>query len=77
VVQQQSADSLIRVVLAGTQSAQTARAPTAAAMPSFAWRLNDVEVAAVLTYIRNAWGNAAAPVSPDAVTKTRRSMPRH
>ena len=58
VVQQAGADTLIRVVLAGTQAAQTERAPTAAAMPSFAWRLNDAEVADVLTYIRNSWGNA-------------------
>jgi mono/diheme cytochrome c family protein len=34
-------------------------------MPTFAWRLSDEQVAAVVTYIRNAWGNAAAAVSPD------------
>jgi mono/diheme cytochrome c family protein len=32
----------------------------APAMPAFAWRLNDCQVAAVLTYIRNSWGNAAS-----------------
>jgi len=37
------------------------------AMPSFAWRLSDAQAAAVVTYIRNAWGNAAAAVSPDQV----------
>jgi mono/diheme cytochrome c family protein len=36
-------------------------------MPSFAWRLSDAQAAAVVTYIRNAWGNAAAAVSPDQV----------
>ncbi len=33
-------------------------------MPSFQNRLSTYEIAAVLTYIRNAWGNSASPVSP-------------
>jgi len=32
------------------------------------------EAAAVLTYIRNAWGNAAPPVSADEVEKHRDSL---
>jgi mono/diheme cytochrome c family protein len=40
-------------------------------MPSFDWQLNDDQVAAVLTYIRNAWQTAAAPVSADMVGKAR------
>jgi mono/diheme cytochrome c family protein len=32
-------------------------------MPPFRQLLDDSEVAAVLTYIRRAWGNGAAPVS--------------
>jgi mono/diheme cytochrome c family protein len=76
VVQQTGADTLIRVVLAGTQAAQTPRAPTAAAMPSFAWRLNDAQVADVLTYIRNSWGNAAGAVPKGAVAKRRTALQR-
>ena len=34
-------------------------------MPSCGWRLSDVQVASVLTYIRNSWGNAASVVSVD------------
>ena len=45
--------SVIRVVLAGTRSVATDHAPTAPAMPGFAWLLGDRETAAVLTYIRN------------------------
>jgi mono/diheme cytochrome c family protein len=72
----QSADptSLIRVVLSGTQSAATNAAPTAPAMPAFGWLLDDREAAAVLTYIRNAWGNAAAPVTGDEVGKGRGAL---
>ena len=77
VVRQKSAETLIRVVLAGTQAAQTVRAPTAAAMPSFAWRLNDAQVADILTYIRNSWGNAADAVPAGAVAKSRAALQRH
>ena len=39
-------------------------------MPSFGWQLNDDQVAAVLTYIRNSW--AAAPaVDPGQVEQVR------
>jgi len=34
-------------------------------MPSLGYRLNDSQVAAVVTYIRNSWGNAASRVSAD------------
>ena len=64
-------DSMLRAVLEGAQSVATPRAPTGPAMPSFGWKFNDTEVAAVLTYIRNAWGNAAPAVSADAVKQGR------
>jgi mono/diheme cytochrome c family protein len=74
IVQQPNAETLIRVVLAGTQAAQTAHAPTAPAMPSFAWRLNDAQVADVLTYVRNSWGNATGAVSADRVRNIRSAL---
>jgi mono/diheme cytochrome c family protein/lysophospholipase L1-like esterase len=40
-------------------------------MTAFGAILNDAELAAVLTYVRNSWGNKAAPVSPDTVKKVR------
>jgi mono/diheme cytochrome c family protein len=72
----QSADptSLIRVVLAGTQSVATDHAPTAPSMPAFAWVLDDREAAAVLTYIRNAWGNAAPTVSDSDIGEHRSDL---
>lgn len=63
--------SAIRLVLRGGRSVATKQEPTAPGMPSFGWQLNNDEVAAVLTYIRNAWQKAAGPVSADAVGKTR------
>jgi len=72
----QSADptSLIRVVLQGAQSVATEGAPTGPAMPAFDWKLSDAEVAAVLTYIRNSWGNAAAAVSAGDVHRSRSKL---
>jgi mono/diheme cytochrome c family protein len=66
--------SLIRVVLAGSQAGATDAAPTAPAMPSFAWNLSDQDVAAVLTYVRNHWGNAAPAVEPAEVAALRKSL---
>jgi mono/diheme cytochrome c family protein len=55
-VRQTDPTTLLHVVLRGARSAATDGAPTGAAMPQFDWILNDGQVAAVLTYIRNAWG---------------------
>ena len=73
-VQSDDPTTLVRVVLQGTRAASTQPMPTAPAMPAFDWRLNDAQVAAVLTYVRNSWGNAAAPVSPGVVASQRTSL---
>jgi mono/diheme cytochrome c family protein len=74
LVQSDDPTTLVRVVLHGTRSVSTAGAPTAPAMPAFDWRLEDTQVAAVLTYIRNNWGNAAGPVPAGAVASQRASL---
>jgi mono/diheme cytochrome c family protein len=76
LVQSNDPTTLAHVVLNGARAASTAGAPTAPAMPSFDWRLKDDQVAAVLTYIRNTWGNAAAPVPASAVATQRTSQAR-
>jgi mono/diheme cytochrome c family protein len=74
IVLQRSPETLARVVLAGGKGASTAKAPTGPAMPSFAWRWNDEQVAAVLTYIRNNWGNEAPAVSGEGVSRIRTNL---
>jgi mono/diheme cytochrome c family protein len=74
LVQSDDPTTLVRVVLQGTRAASTPDAPTAPAMPAFGWRLSDAQVAAVLTFIRNNWGNAAAPVAPATVAGQRTSL---
>jgi len=70
-VQQTDPTSLLRVILRGAKAAGTSRAPTASSMPAFSWILADGQVAAVTTYIRNAWANSAPPVSAGDVQKAR------
>ena len=66
--------STIRVVLRGVRGVATDGEPPAPAMPSFGWQLKDDQVAAVLTYIRNSWGNAAPAVSAADVRRQRGSL---
>ena len=73
-VQQTDPTSLLRVVLRGARNVGTTSAPTASAMPAFGWILKDDQVAAVLTYIRNSWGNAAPAVSPNASKDAREAF---
>jgi mono/diheme cytochrome c family protein len=70
-VQSDDPTTLIHTVLFGSKAAATPGAPTGPAMPSFAWRISDAQAASVLTYIRNAWGNAALAVSPDQIRTIR------
>ena len=73
-VQSVDPTSILRVVLRGARGAATDPAPTAAAMPSFGWLLTDEQIAAVATYIRNAWGNRAPTVDAATVSKTRHAL---
>jgi mono/diheme cytochrome c family protein len=71
VVKQDDPTTLLRVILTGSRGAATDAAPTAPAMPSLGYRLADSQLAAVVTYIRNSWGNAASAVSADTVKSLR------
>ncbi len=71
---QPRAENLARVVLEGAQAASTGDTPTAPAMPSFAFKLSDHQMAALLTYIRNSWGNRAPAVTADRIGKLRRQL---
>lgn len=72
----QSADptSVIRVILQGARTVPTATKPTPSTMPAFDWKLSDDEIAAVATFIRNQWGNAAPPVAVDQIKSLRKEL---
>lgn len=67
--------NVIRVVLLGGFPPGTAGNPRPYGMPPFAPFLKDDEVAAIVTYIRNAWGNRAGAVSPPEVDRLRGVRP--
>jgi mono/diheme cytochrome c family protein len=71
VVQADNTATLLDVVLNGGHAVATDANPTAPGMPAFGWKLSDDQVAALLTYIRNDWGNAASAVSSADVQKAR------
>jgi mono/diheme cytochrome c family protein len=66
--------SLVSIVLDGSQTPRTARAPGQFTMPRFAWRLSDKDVADVVNFVRTSWGNSASPVSSAEVAKIRESL---
>lgn len=66
-----SAVNPIRMVLNGGYPPGTKRNPMPYGMPPFAHALSDTDIAAVVTYIRTAWGNRGAPVSVREVNDLR------
>jgi len=70
----QSADpsSTLRIILDGAETITTPRAPNKGSMPAYAKQWSDQQIADVTNYIRNSWGNAAAPVTPAQVAEARR-----
>ena len=63
--------NLIRTVLFGGFAAATQTNPKPFGMPPFMLKLSDQETADVLSFIRSAWGNRAAPVTGQDVTRER------
>lgn len=63
--------SLINIVLRGSKMAVTQDAATGLTMPDFGWRLDNQQVANVVTFIRQSWGNNASTVTSDQVEKFR------
>jgi mono/diheme cytochrome c family protein len=63
--------NLVRVVLEGGFAPSTAGNPRPYGMPPFATTLNDEDTAALLTFVRTAWGNQSTSVSALEVSKYR------
>lgn len=68
--------SIIRIVLDGAVSVSTVQFPNPATMPAYAAKMSNEEIAAVITYMRNAWGNAASAVTSDQVSAAREATKR-
>ena len=66
--------TVIRVILDGARAVATDARPTPFSMPSFKWKFSNQEVAAVASYVRSAWGNAAPAVSAAEVQSVRQVL---
>jgi mono/diheme cytochrome c family protein len=63
--------SLVTIVLLGSETPRTQGTPARFAMPGFAWRLSDEDVAGAVNFIRTSWGNRASPITPRDVARVR------
>ncbi|MBS1098513.1 c-type cytochrome [Gluconobacter sphaericus] len=67
--------SLVHVVQSGAVLPGMTKAPSAFAMPAYSGILSSQQIADVVTFIRKAWGNNAAPVTAAMVEELRKSAP--
>lgn len=63
--------SMAHVMMVGGRAVASHERPTGAGMPSFAWKYSDQQMAEVLDYVRNSWGNAAPPVKVEDLARMR------
>jgi mono/diheme cytochrome c family protein len=73
-VQAAEPDTLITAILQGDRVPATQADQTALAMPAFADRLDDGEIAELTSYVRNAWGNRAGDVDAGDVRSIRNKL---
>lgn len=73
VVETADVTSLVHIIVGGGRRPQTAARPNAFAMPAFN-KLDDREVAEIVTYIRTAWSASAGAVTTDQVAKIRATV---
>jgi mono/diheme cytochrome c family protein len=71
IVVQKDPAALIEVVLHGAQTPSTKKAPSVLPMPGFGHHLDDGQVADLVSFLRSAWANDAAPVSARTVAGVR------
>lgn len=65
--------TLLHITLTGWKTAETAAFPRVYTMPAFS-RLSDQEVAEILSFVRESWGNATGPVAASQVKKLRAQL---
>ncbi|ORM71083.1 hypothetical protein HA51_04120 [Pantoea rwandensis] len=64
--------NMITAMLNGARAPHSAERQTAAGMPSFAWKMDDAQVAGILNYVRSSWGNQASEVKTSDVATQRK-----
>jgi mono/diheme cytochrome c family protein len=70
-----SANRLIHIPLAGLQGPLTVKGQQwNLAMPAMGAALSDEDLADVLSYMRQSWGNKASEITPEQVAKVRQEL---
>ncbi len=70
----QRPNNLIHITVLGGFAPATASNPRPFGMPPFQLQLSNQELSALLSFVRSAWGNSAAPVSEFDISKLRPSQ---
>ena len=65
---------IIKIVLAGLAGEVQVKGNTYNNMPNIGAGLKDAQVAHIVTYVRQAWGNTAAPVTDARVAEIRKAI---
>ena len=73
VVLDNNSSSLLNLVLNGSNPLVVKGAPDSYRMPQFRAQYSDQEIAAVVTFVRNGWGNNAPAVTAAEVAKLRKA----
>ncbi|WP_025596564.1 cytochrome c [Burkholderia sp. WSM2230] len=68
--------SVLRIVIEGSRSPMTRTGPAPQKMPGFHGELTSAQIAEVVSFVRNAWGNHADPVSDREVERLRSKIHR-
>ena len=71
VVQGEDAASLINIILYGSDKPAGFGSTSWEAMPAYALKFDDAEIAALSNFVRASWGNRAPPVTPEVVARQR------
>lgn len=72
-IQAKNPDSVIHIVLDGAKVPATSSKPAGFTMPAFGWKFTDQQVADIVNYIRNTWGNRAPLTNAGAVAAVRKT----
>lgn len=72
VITSDAVQGLLQMILHGDEMPSTETAPMRLAMPGFAERLDDEEIAALATFVRNAWSNEGSSISAADVADARK-----
>jgi len=66
--------TMLRIILEGARAQPTEAHPTPLSMPTFAWKLDDEEIADLATWLRQAWSNDAPAVDAGTVGDMRETL---